>query len=171
MQATRIYQWISGVLDVPKDKCYFYNDNVAALYWLRGDPDKQVTFVSNRTKRVKAADITFGYGETGHNPADIGTRPAFVQDLQDPLWLKGPSHLRQEELPPSRIDFDNFDVDKALGLKKTHALPATTLTTVRKRPKSGKPLPSVEQYDTLEKAIHMYALILWLVDILKEILH
>ena len=183
LQCLRLWEFISTTLNIAKDKCHFRNDNVSALWWLRGNPENQVCFVANRTRKIQTAKVVYEYVKTAENPADIGTRPAFVKDISSEMWLKGPAHLRMPIVPKSTLDFSS--VDKQLGIKKQYTLTscATSITvtctddatsfqsfstikchqdeTVAARWR----IPTAEKYEHLETTIEKRAILLWIIDL------
>ena len=104
-------------------KCY--SDSVTVLYWLKGKPEQQTTFVGNRVRVIQEAKMTFGFISTKENPADFASRATRKTALEQSIWREGPNFLKKDpkEHPDSgRWDVSN-DADKksiADGYLKHH---------------------------------------------------
>merc|ERR1711974_536932 len=118
--------------------------------WLRGQTDKQVPYVSNRVKVIQDAGIQFFYVRSEENPADVGTRPAYVSDLMSSFWLKGPEHLRMNPVPRAPMEFHN--VDKKLGVKKQYQLSSMAFPILTQKEKDNT-LIEVINYTTNTKLL------------------
>ena len=182
----RLYQFVSMTWKLDQSKCHFFNDNVAALWWLRGQTDKQVPYVANRVKVIQDAGIQFFYVRSEENPADVGTRPAYVSDLMSSFWLKGPEHLRMNPVPRAPMEFHN--VDKKLGVKKQYQLSSMAFPTLTQKEKDNTlievinyttntkllshdtygVIPRLEDISDLDTAIHKLSLIMWIIDLFRR---
>ena len=85
-----------------KFELFMWTDSSIVLGWLQRSPNTLKTFVANRVAQI--LDITstnqWKHIKTEDNPADMGTRGCFPQDLIDKeLWWHGPTWLK---LPKSR---------------------------------------------------------------------
>jgi hypothetical protein len=82
------------------DNCYFWSDSMITLAWIRGDPHRWKTFVSNRVTQIQEiVDPERWYHiESSQNPADVisrGLNPDQLLSCQ--LWWEGPSFLMQSK--------------------------------------------------------------------------
>ena len=170
LQCTRLWEFVSDALEIEKKQCHFRNDNVAALWWLRGVPDKLICFVANRVRKIQSKGLTFEYVKTHENPADIGTRPAFVDDIKSTLWLKGPEHLRMDKVPISKVDFDAMK-NSDMGVKKQYTLVALLTISCHATKKCHKKCTRTERlplnlnnFSRLDEATRRIAIISWAID-------
>lgn len=80
-----------------KDSCSYWSDSRVASGWIKKEPALLKTFEACRvsTVRAKTNPDKWFYVTTFYNPADMATRMdnGFMSRL--PLWLHGPSFIRQ----------------------------------------------------------------------------
>ena len=78
----------------------YYTDSEDVLAWINNTKDGSKRYVSNRRQTIcklsKASQ--WQYIPTRNNPADIGTRPKSIKEVQNSEWTTGPAFLHQE--PP-----------------------------------------------------------------------
>lgn len=109
---------VSSSLRLTFDKCYFWTDSSVVLGWLRTEPNKLKTFVSNRVAEIQklTESDTWRHVPSDQNPADLvsrGVKPSLLK--QNSLWWHGPSWLlRDESLWPEK----RFSNDNILEMKK-----------------------------------------------------
>ncbi|XP_055918573.1 uncharacterized protein LOC129950673 [Eupeodes corollae] len=107
-----LLNYTKEVLHVSNAKVYAWSDSMITLAWIKAQPSKWTTFVSNRVaeiQRLTNCDI-WKHIPTDHNPADLASRGVSPSALgtQD-LWWIGPSFLREKwqfEIPvqPSTLE-------------------------------------------------------------------
>ncbi|XP_037959398.1 uncharacterized protein LOC119688805 [Teleopsis dalmanni] len=91
---------------------YYWTDAQVVLHWIKGDPHRWKTAVSNRVGqilRVTSASQWY-YVNTFENPADCATRGLTVHQLNDfDLWWNGPKWLQlPEEAWPTYVLNNNI---------------------------------------------------------------
>ena len=96
-------------LDLPNPHpTIYYSDSEDVLAWIRGDTPNQTQprYIVSRVTYIRKVSNPkqWYYVPTLHNPADIGTRPITVKDLQASPWLTGPQFLfLNNPEPPTTI--------------------------------------------------------------------
>ena len=74
-----------------------YSDSTIALSWIKADPVRWHTFVSNRVSQIQSMLPTFEFihGPSEENPADLCSRGLLATQLvaQQTFWFQGPSWL------------------------------------------------------------------------------
>ena len=78
----------------------FFTDSRVVLTWIQ-DPSQQLKrYCASRVNTIRTISDpnAWHYIATKLNPADIGTRPITVKELQKSVWLSGPEFLRQNKL-------------------------------------------------------------------------
>ena len=98
-------------LDIPNLlPTQYYTDSRDVLAWITNDSTKEVLkrYVTSRIDTIRKISNPnqWYYIPTADNPADIGTRPISVKNLQASDWLKGPSFLSSNNphlIPPKTI--------------------------------------------------------------------
>ena len=83
-----------------------WSDSMIVLSWLRKEPFKLKTFVSNRVAKIQElTDVQqWRFVPTGENPADLISRGVNAEKLlQSELWWKGPLFLTTDEYPNREI--------------------------------------------------------------------
>ena len=90
----------------------YYSDSQDVLAWVKNDSTNEAPkrYIVNRinTIRKMSNPDQWQYIPTKLNPADIGTRPVSVSELQASCWLSGPAFLLLEDpKPPSTPQMDN----------------------------------------------------------------
>ncbi|XP_060804991.1 uncharacterized protein LOC106132978 [Amyelois transitella] len=73
--AKLVYE-VSQILQIPKEQIFAWSDSMVVLAWLRGDPSRWTTFVSNRVSEILTIlDFSqWNHVRTDFNPADCGSR-------------------------------------------------------------------------------------------------
>ncbi|BET03158.1 Pao retrotransposon peptidase [Nesidiocoris tenuis] len=106
------------VLQSYNARCQFnricaYTDSQVVLYWIRSDPAKWKTFVSNRISQLQEniAQENWGHVPGKENPADVLSRGIYPAELKThPLWFHGPSWLHQNPDAWPQCSSLEFDV-------------------------------------------------------------
>ena len=88
-------------LKVPLENCYGNSDSTTVLSWIDQSPHKYRIYVANRlaqTTTMLPAEA-WRFVPTKHNPADVATRGATVEELKNhDLWWHGPHWLMTEPI-------------------------------------------------------------------------
>jgi hypothetical protein len=88
---------------------------MVVLYWLTNPGKPWKTFVSNRIKKIaeitNELGITWKYCPSNKNLADLGSRGANMEKLQNGSWFNGPDWLLEKEQWPEQ---PNLKVKKTL---------------------------------------------------------
>ncbi|XP_055910126.1 uncharacterized protein LOC129944605 [Eupeodes corollae] len=112
---TSLLNYTKEVLDVSNAKVYAWSASMITLAWIKAQPFKWTTFVSNRVAEIQQStncDI-WKHIPTAHKPADLaysGVSPSAL-GTQDLCWI-GPLFLREKwqfEIPvqPSTLDTES----------------------------------------------------------------
>ena len=92
----------TNLKDLTFSKCIAWTDSSTVLYWLNSKGTYSV-YVRNRVSKINEANITWLYIPTGENPADIGSRGCYPEQLSG-LWFHGPIWLTEEEKWPTQTN-------------------------------------------------------------------
>ena len=84
----------------------YFTDSQDVLFWINNTKDGFPRYITSRRQYIRKVSPPeqWQYISTEQNPADIGTRPISVEDLQKSKWLKGPVFLFQDILEPPPDD-------------------------------------------------------------------
>ena len=96
---------ICAAFEIPRNKATFWVDRVNIGYWVQGQSRHLKPFVV-REIHDESSPYQWRCVPTKRNPADQGTRVAFVQDLAtDDCWWHGPSFLQcgEDEWPERKF--------------------------------------------------------------------
>ena len=111
---------------------HFWTDSTIVLAWIKGDPDRWKTFVSNRIYTIlDNTNISqWRHVRTADNPADLSSRGVSIDDLhRSNLWWHGPTWLQQQ--PSDWPINDNSTLDETthnhVELKSKYTIATTTL--------------------------------------------
>ncbi|KAK6025201.1 Pao retrotransposon peptidase [Ostertagia ostertagi] len=122
---SQLLKHISKNLDMEVTKTIIWSDSSVALTWIKTGKDLPL-FIRNRVKSIRenAPDTKLRYVPSKDNPADVGSRGANADDLQNfQLWWKGPDFLSQpENMWP--VDITSDPAVHALSDPAVHALHA-----------------------------------------------
>ena len=81
-------------------RSYFWTDSRVVMYWINQPSKTWKTYVQNRVAEIQTTteSATWGWCPGKENPADIPSRGASLQELQDStLYQNGPEWLLQDE--------------------------------------------------------------------------
>ena len=89
---------VENEIDIDLHPTQFFTDSADVLAWINNTKDTAKRYITSRKDRIcKLTDATqWRYIPTHLNPADIGTRPISVEDLEKSDWIKGPKFLYQD---------------------------------------------------------------------------
>ncbi|XP_063914797.1 uncharacterized protein LOC135131147 [Zophobas morio] len=82
---------------IPFNRLCAWTDSQIVLAWIKSSPHRWKTFVSNRVSFIQEhlLSSSWYYVPSGQNPADLGSRGAYPQELLvSSLWWAGPSFLK-----------------------------------------------------------------------------
>lgn len=84
-------------------------------------------YVSNRVERIRRSTepTQWLYVPTDKNPADLGTRALNSKDLQNSIWLNGPTYLCKnyeiQDQESDNVEFPLIDEESDKEIRKTCA--------------------------------------------------
>ncbi|GFU39451.1 integrase catalytic domain-containing protein [Trichonephila clavipes] len=90
---SRLVKKVVPILQLPIHKIWMWTDSTIALAWIKTEPHKLKTFVSNRVAEIKALskDYHWKHVSSKDNPADLISRGCNVDELlKNEMWLSGP---------------------------------------------------------------------------------
>ena len=113
--------------DLKISKMVVWSDSTVALHWINGNGDLYKQFVRNQIRKIVSMKVeTWRHVPGLMNPADVGSRGAAYDELDD-LWWKGPEWLSDESKWPENIKTcPSEDTDSEL--KKTQEILSMTAT-------------------------------------------
>ena len=81
----------------------YFSDNEDVLAWLNNTKDTFKRYITSRRNRIctLSSPKQWRYIPTKYNPADLGTRPISVAELQASEWTTGPAFLYLQQPDPS----------------------------------------------------------------------
>ncbi|XP_046973670.1 uncharacterized protein LOC124540249 [Vanessa cardui] len=106
--ATKLIYEVSQIMQIPKEDLYAWSDSTVVLAWVRGEPTRWNTFVSNRVSEIHTMldSSQFRHIETINNPADFASRGIKGADLAGlTMWWHGPACLHHNYTYDFRDDF------------------------------------------------------------------
>lgn len=125
--AAKLENVVRQQISIPsvKLRSFFWTDSTIVINWLKGDPNRWQTFVSNRVNAILTTTQVHQWRHvpTKHNPADISSRGTTALNLIDHnLWWKGPTWLTEPASmwPVSEVNPNQPEIDEA-ELKKSAA--------------------------------------------------
>ena len=88
----------------PLESITVWMDSMVALYWILNPGKSWKVFVENRVRKIaqitEEIEIQWKYCPTEQNLADLGSRGAALNKMEDNEWYEGPSWLlRKEDWP------------------------------------------------------------------------
>lgn len=103
---------------------WYWTDSKVVLGYISNEARRFHVFVANRVQQIRehTSPGQWNHVETDHNPADIASRGAAVNELiKKRQWFNGPDFLWEPELPP-RKDMPSISLeDCELKKVQTHA--------------------------------------------------
>ena len=143
-----------------QDRCW--TDSMIVLSWIRSDPVRWKTFVSNRVSEIQTLVSVdrWSHCPGSENPADLLTRGVCAEELvNSKLWLEGPQFLLQD-LDVSEVCDELGDLDPVLTSESAGSALVTS-HEVRER------IFDVDRWGSLTKAIRVVAWVLRYISNLK----
>lgn len=105
--AAKLIFEVSQILKVPKEKLFAWSDSTVVLAWLRGEPSRWTTFVSNRVSEILTImDCDqWNHITTDQNPADCASRGISVRELiEHDMWWRGPKILSTSNVYTTNLE-------------------------------------------------------------------
>ncbi|GFW66665.1 integrase catalytic domain-containing protein [Trichonephila clavipes] len=90
---SRLVKKVVPILQLPIHKIWMWTDSTIALAWIKTEPHKLKTFVSNRVADIQALskDYHWKHVSSKDNPADLISRGCNVDELlKNEMWFSGP---------------------------------------------------------------------------------
>ncbi|XP_031337238.1 uncharacterized protein LOC116166425 [Photinus pyralis] len=96
----RLLEKAATALEIPNITIYAWSDSTIALAWIKGDPNRWKSFVTNRVTEINklVPHHHWKHVRTEENPADILSRGYPASKIQaNPIWWNGPEWLKTSE--------------------------------------------------------------------------
>ncbi|GFT72666.1 integrase catalytic domain-containing protein [Trichonephila clavipes] len=96
------------ILQLPINKIWMWTDSTIALAWIKTEPHKLKTFVSNRVGEIQtlSKDYHWKHVSSKNNPADLISRGCNVDELlKNEMWFSGPD-LQTDEYEDNQLFLD-----------------------------------------------------------------
>ncbi|GFW16378.1 integrase catalytic domain-containing protein [Trichonephila clavipes] len=90
---SRLVKKVVPILQLPIHKIWMWMDSTIALAWIKTEPHKLKTFVSNRMAEIQtlSKDCYWKHVSSKNNPADLISRGCNVDELlKNEMWFSGP---------------------------------------------------------------------------------
>ena len=101
---TRLLQYFCQEISFDISKATLWSDSTVALGWIRNDPNKWKTFVSNRVTEIVShtTPSQWRHCPGDQNPADYLTRGVSTDRLPSlDIWWNGPCWLKNDDTWPA----------------------------------------------------------------------
>ncbi|GFU77929.1 integrase catalytic domain-containing protein [Trichonephila clavipes] len=102
---SRLVKKVVPILQLPIHKIWMWTDSTIALAWIKTEPHKLKTFVSNRVAEIQALskDYHWKHVSSKNNPADLISRGCNVDELlKNEMWFSG-SDLQTDEYEDNQL--------------------------------------------------------------------
>ncbi|GFW09974.1 integrase catalytic domain-containing protein [Trichonephila clavipes] len=102
---SRLVKKVVPILQLPINKIWMWTDSTIALAWIKTEPHKLKTFVSNRVAEIQALskDYHWKHVSSKNNPADLISRGCNVDELlKNEMWFSGPD-LQTDEYEDNQL--------------------------------------------------------------------
>ncbi|XP_043461973.1 uncharacterized protein LOC122498348 [Leptopilina heterotoma] len=130
-----VYAKIRDALTISIEDVYFWSDSTIALSWIKGDPSRWHTFVSNRVAEIQRLTPLekWDHVRTDENPADLISRGADLNQLMDArIWWNGPEWLQKDEDSWPHDEFVIPEVPEEKKLTLTFAVQERDFSMLRR---------------------------------------
>ena len=133
-----------------------WTDSTVTLAWIKSDPKRWKTFVSNRVSEIQSliAPENWHHCPGKSNPADLVTRGLSATELsQSDLWLHGPSLVMEKTEPTLSTQFpitliSMHNIECEVGIDVDH-----------ENPVMSKPVVDTARHCSLLKAMRVMAIV------------
>ena len=160
--ATRMTTFLKDETKLEFKSIRLWSDSMTVLQYLLNEDKRFKTFVSNRISEIRElTDVSSWQHIDGKsNPADLGTRGAYLTDLKpDSIWFKGPSVL-YEESTQQNLTLPEVD-ESQMEIKRNKVVIATT--------KAIKPLIIYEEFHNYTQLVMIMAWIGRFIKAMKKL--
>ncbi|GFW71752.1 integrase catalytic domain-containing protein [Trichonephila clavipes] len=102
---SRLVKKVVPILQLSIHKIWMWTDSTIALAWIKTEPHKLKTFVSNRVAEIQALskDYHWKHVSSKNNPADLISRGCNVDELlKNEMWFSGPD-LQTDEYEDNQL--------------------------------------------------------------------
>ncbi|GFV04346.1 integrase catalytic domain-containing protein [Trichonephila clavipes] len=102
---SRLVKKVVPILQLSIHKIWMWTDSTIALAWIKTEPHKLKTFVSNRVTEIQALskDYHWKHVSSKNNPADLISRGCNVDELlKNEMWFSGPD-LQTDEYEDNQL--------------------------------------------------------------------
>ncbi|GFX63925.1 integrase catalytic domain-containing protein [Trichonephila clavipes] len=102
---SRLVKKVVPILQLPINNIWMWTDSTIALAWIKTEPHKLKTFVSNRVAEIQALskDYHWKHVSSKDNPADLISRGCNVDELlKNEMWFSGPD-LQTDEYEDNQL--------------------------------------------------------------------
>ncbi|GFV83864.1 integrase catalytic domain-containing protein [Trichonephila clavipes] len=102
---SRLVKKVVTILQLPIHKIWMWTDSTIALAWIKTEPHKLKTFVSNRVAEMQALskDYHWKHVSSKNNPADLISSGCNVDELlKNEMWFSGPD-LQTDEYEDNQL--------------------------------------------------------------------
>ncbi|GFS67956.1 DUF1758 domain-containing protein [Trichonephila clavipes] len=102
---SRLVKKVVPILQLSIHKIWMWTDSTIALAWIKTEPHKLKTFVSNRVAEIQALskDYHWKHVSSKNNPADLIFRGCNVDELlKNEMWFSGPD-LQTDEYEDNQL--------------------------------------------------------------------
>ena len=160
----RLTSYVLSSLNIPPDSVHLWTDSAVALAWIRSNPQRWGTFVSNRVAEVQEQfpPECWRHCPGPSNPADWPSRGVSVKKMQEDFWQRGPAWLELPESEWPRQDHIPEPRECLNEEKKSKATPIL-MSTVSSSSDAGRQLRDVidvNKYSSLDKLHRVTAWVL-----------
>lgn len=104
-------------------RTYLWSDSTIVLAWLKTDPTKLKTFVSNRVSEIQelTVNVVWQHVRSEANPADLLSRGLLAEELRiSKLWWNGPEWLKTNIWPNQNYEqSQEIDIETKVALITT----------------------------------------------------
>ncbi|GBL92712.1 Speckle-type POZ protein-like B [Araneus ventricosus] len=111
---SRLVKKFVPILQLPIDEISLWTDSTIVLAWIKTEPHKLKTFVSNRVAEIQTLTEDFHWKHicSKKNPADLVSRGCHADELlKNDMWFSG-ADLQTDELEDNQFIPDPTSVDK-----------------------------------------------------------
>ena len=162
---SRLTAYVIASLDMKPHDVRLWTDSSVALAWIKSDPSRWGTFVSNRVTEIqqKFSPSKWCHCPGESNPADLPSRGVPVNKLGESFWQEGPAWLRQDEdeWPAQRVH-EKQPAECKREERKSDPV-ANLCTAARPEPRIGL-LLTAENFSSRKRLHRVTAWILRFVD-------
>ena len=160
----RLTEYVIRSLSLQPDSVRLWTDSAVALAWIRSNPRRWGTFVSNRVVEVqqKFPPECWRHCPGESNPADLPSRGCSVKKMQKDLWQRGPAWLELPE-PEWPRQVHDYEPQACMNEEKKSKTAPVLLSSARAQPDGGHRLKNVidiSRFSTLNRLHRVTAWVL-----------